>query len=263
MQRERGQHQRILAVEQRRATEKRRGAAAFFARRRDAGLRGAAAAVNVARYDMYQLIDILRHLDKYLETYAHQYGVWIYALLFLIVFCETGLVVTPFLPGDSMLFAVGALAAAGVLHIWVAVPLFVVASSCGDNTNYWIGRWIGPRAFHFPKSLIFNPAYLQKAHQFYQRYGSRMMAFSRFLPMIRTFAPFAAGVAAMDYRKFLLFDSIGALCWGSSITLLGYWFGNHAAVRSNFSLVIVGIIVISLLPVGVEAWRAWRARRRA
>jgi membrane-associated protein len=225
-------------------------------------LNRAPAPVKVAGCLMHQLIDSLMHLDRQLETYAHQYGVWIYAILFLIVFCETGLVVMPFLPGDSMLFAVGALAAAGVLHIWVAVPLFVVASSCGDNTNYWIGRWIGPRAFHFPKSLIFNPAYLQKAHQFYQRYGSRMMAFSRFLPILRTFAPFAAGVAAMDYRKFLLFDSIGALSWGSSITLLGYWFGNHAVVRKNFSLVIVGIIVISLLPVGIEALRAWLARRR-
>jgi membrane-associated protein len=210
---------------------------------------------------MEKFIDIVLHVDKYLGALAEQYGLWIYAFLFLIVFCETGLVVTPFLPGDSMLFAVGALAAAGVLNIFIAVPLFVIASSLGDNTNYWIGRWIGPRAFHFPKSLIFNPAYLQKAHGFYEKYGSRTMAFSRFLPIIRTFAPFAAGVAAMDYRKFLVFDSIGALSWGGSLTLLGYWFGNHELIRKNFSLVIVGIIVVTCIPIAVEGLRMYLAKR--
>ncbi|MDR2463913.1 MAG: DedA family protein [Verrucomicrobiales bacterium] len=211
---------------------------------------------------MEKIIDIALHIDKYLGSLAEEYGVWIYAILFLIVFCETGLVVTPFLPGDSMLFAVGALSAAGVLNIWVAVPLFIIASSLGDNTNYWIGRWIGPRAFHFPKSLIFNPEYLKKAHNFYEKYGARMMAFSRFVPIIRTFAPFAAGVAVMRYRKFLAFDSVGALCWGSSITLLGFWFGNHELARKNFSLVIIGIIVISLLPIAIEALRVRLAERR-
>jgi membrane-associated protein len=211
---------------------------------------------------MEKLIDIVLHVDQYLGALAEEYGVWLYVILFLIVFCETGLVVTPFLPGDSVLFAVGALSAAGVLNICVAVPLFVAASSLGDNTNYWIGRWIGPRAFHFPKSVVFNPEYLKKAHAFYEKYGARTMAFSRFLPIIRTFAPFAAGVAAMDYRRFLTFDSVGALAWGSSITLLGYWFGNHELIRRNFSLVIVAIIVITCVPIVVEALRAWLARRR-
>ena len=203
-----------------------------------------------------ELIYIVLHLNDYLAQWTQAYGLWIYAILFLIIFCETGLVVTPFLPGDSLLFAVGALAGSGALDIWIAVPLFIIASSVGDNTNYWIGRWIAPRAFHFPKSFIFNPEHLKKAHSFYEKYGSRMMIFCRFVPIVRTFAPFAAGVAAMDYRKFLLFDSIGAVAWGASLPLLGYWFGNQEFVRKNFSMVIIAIIIISLLPMVVEVIRA-------
>ncbi|MDR1190771.1 MAG: DedA family protein [Verrucomicrobiales bacterium] len=212
---------------------------------------------------MQNLIDIVLHLDKHLEGYAQQYGVWIYLLLFLIVFCETGLVVTPFLPGDSLLFAVGALSASGVLDIYIAAPLFVTASLLGDNTNYWIGRWIGPRAFHFPKSRIFNPKHLQTAHAFYEKYGPRAMCVSRFLPLIRTFCPFAAGVAAMDYRKYVVFDCLGALLWGGSLTFMGYFFGNIPVVKNNFSLAIVAVIFISFIPVFVEWARLWLAKKRA
>jgi membrane-associated protein len=175
---------------------------------------------------MQKLIEIVLNADQHLGALADEYGGWIYTVLFLIVFCETGLVIMPFLPGDSLLFAVGALAAVKVLDIFVAVPLFIIASSLGSNANYWIGRWIGPRAFHFPKSIIFNPKHLAKAHSFYEKYGSGMMVFIRFVPVIRTFAPFTAGAAAMRYRNFLLFDSIGSLSWGATLTLLGFWFGD-------------------------------------
>ncbi|MDR0533912.1 MAG: VTT domain-containing protein [Verrucomicrobiales bacterium] len=174
---------------------------------------------------MDKAIDILLNADQHLGVLVEQYGLWVYAILFLIVFCETGFVVMPFLPGDSLLFAVGALAAVEVLNIFVAVPLFIFASALGSNLNYWTGRWIGPRAFHFPKSMLFNPSHLQKAHGFYGKYGSAMMLFMRFVPVVRTFGPFAAGVAAMDYRKFLLYDSLGASSWGSTVTLLGFWIG--------------------------------------
>jgi membrane-associated protein len=212
---------------------------------------------------MDHIIDILLHLDKHLEGYAHQYGVWIYLILFLIVFCETGLVVTPFLPGDSLLFAVGALSASGVLDIRIAVPLFIIASLLGDNSNYWIGRWIGPKAFHFPKSRIFNPEHLKTAHAFYEKYGPRAMCVSRFLPLIRTFCPFAAGVAAMDYRRYVIFDTIGALLWGSSLTMLGYFFGNIPVVKNNFSIAIVAVIFISFIPVFIELGRSYLAKHAA
>ena len=176
---------------------------------------------------MEKLMEFILNADQHLGVMVEQYGLWIYAILFLIVFCETGLVVMPFLPGDSLLLAVGALASAEILNIFAAVPLFIIASSLGSNANYWIGRWIGPRAFHFPKSILFNPAHLQRAHRFYAKYGAGMMVFIRFVPVVRTFGPFAAGVAAMDYRKFIIYDSIGALAWGSSLTLIGYWFGGR------------------------------------
>ncbi|MDR1305014.1 MAG: VTT domain-containing protein [Verrucomicrobiales bacterium] len=170
--------------------------------------------------------DLLLNADQHLGALVGRYGHWIYALLFVIVLCETGLVVMPFLPGDSLLFTVGALAAVEVLDMFIAVPLFTAASALGSNLNYWIARWIGPRAFHFPKSVLFNPAYLQKAHVFYEKYGAGMMLFVRFVPVVRTFGPFAAGVAAMDYRKFLIYDSIGAVSWSTAVTGLGFWLGN-------------------------------------
>jgi membrane-associated protein len=176
---------------------------------------------------MDKALDILLHADQHLGTLVSQYGPWIYAILFLIIFCETGLVFLPILPGDSLLLAIGALAGAEVLNIYIAIPLLIVASSLGSNTNYWIGRWIGPRAFHFPKSFLFNPEHLHKAHAFYNKYGAGMMVFIRFVPFVRTFGPFTAGVGSMDYRKYVVYDSIGSVAWVTSITLLGYLVGDH------------------------------------
>jgi membrane-associated protein len=175
---------------------------------------------------MDKLMEFFGHIDQHLGGLIDQYGGWVYVILFLILFCETGLIIRPALPGDSLLLAVWAVAAAGLLDIFIVVPMFVLASFLGSNTNYWIGRWIGPRAFRLPKSLLFNPRHLERAHRFYGKYGPGMMLFTRFVPVVRTFAPFTAGVGVMDYRKFLLYDGIGALLWSPSLILLGFWGGN-------------------------------------
>ena len=205
-----------------------------------------------------QFIDIVLHLDKYLAMLLSQYGTWVFGILFLIVFCETGLVVTPFLPGDSLLFVAGTLAATVGpevgFDIQTLIAVLMAAAVLGDNTNYWIGRWIGPRVFHWEDSRFFNRAAFEKTHAFYERHGGKTMVVARFLPLVRTFAPFVAGVGAMDYRRYFAFDLLGAVLWVFSLTLGGYWFGNIPVIRQNLSLLVVGIIGLSLIPVVLTAF---------
>lgn len=204
-------------------------------------------------------IDFVLHVDRHLLEFAGHYGVWIYGLLFLIIFFETGIVVTPFLPGDSLLFATGALAAAGVLDVDKILPLLTFAAIFGDNLNYAIGRGVGPRVFTEHNRLL-KREYLLRTHRFYERHGRKAVVLARFVPIVRTFAPFVAGVGTMQYSRFLAFDVVGGILWVWSFGLLGYFFGNHPTVKENFGLVIIGVIVISLLPIAIETWRA-RSRR--
>jgi len=198
-----------------------------------------------------QFLDIVLHLDKYLAVLVVQYGPWIYAILFAIIFCETGLVVMPFLPGDSLLFVAGALAATGGMDISALIAVLLLAAVLGDNSNYWIGRWFGLRVLHWGEgtSRLFDRAAYDRAHAFYERWGGATMVLARFIPLVRTFAPFVAGVARMTYLRYFLFDLCGAMIWVGSLSLAGYWFGNLPLVRDNLSLVILGIVGISLLPV--------------
>ena len=196
-------------------------------------------------------IDIVLHLDTYLVVLVQQYGVWIYAILFAIIFSETGFVVTPFLPGDSLLFVAGAVAAVGGMNIVILLALLVVAAASGNMLNYHIGRYIGPRVFKWENSLFFNTSALQKTEAFYEKHGGKTLVISRFLPLFRTFAPFVAGVGKMDYLRFCFFNLIGAGLWVISLLLAGYFFGNLPWVKQNLSLVIVGIVLISLLPAFV------------
>ena len=202
-----------------------------------------------------QFIDIVLHLDQHLGAWVVQYGIWIYAILFFIIFAETGLVVTPFLPGDSLLFVAGALAAIGMseaeggLHLWRLLAVLSSAAILGNMVNYQIGRFIGPKVFHWENSRIFNKNALLKTQSFYERHGGKTLVISRFLPIFRTFAPFVAGVGAMHYPRFFMFNLAGGLGWCFSLTLAGYWFGNLPWVRQNLSLLIVGIILVSLLPM--------------
>ncbi|NWG31972.1 MAG: DedA family protein [Rhodocyclaceae bacterium] len=212
---------------------------------------------------LLQFVDIVLHLDRHLALLVADYGVWIYALLFAIVFCETGLVVTPFLPGDSLLFVAGALAATGGMDIGVLIGVLLAAAVLGDNANYWIGRWVGQRILRWGEgSRFFNRAAYEKTHAFYERYGPLTMTMARFVPLVRTFAPFVAGVARMTYPRFFAFDLLGALLWVFSLTLAGYWFGNLPAVKNNLSLVIVGIILVSVLPMAIGWLRARLAAAR-
>ncbi len=192
-------------------------------------------------------IDIILHLDVHLLKLTAEYGVWIYAILFLIIYCETGLVVTPFLPGDSLLFVAGALCGMGALQLEWLVPLLILAAFSGDNTNYWIGRLVGTRLLNADSRLI-KREHLNKTHAFYEKYGSKTVILARFLPIIRTFAPFVAGIGLMSYKLFMLSSALGSVLWIGGLTLAGYFFGNIPAVKSNLTLIIVGIIVISLLP---------------
>jgi membrane-associated protein len=206
------------------------------------------------------LWDIVVHLDRHLAVFVAQHGAWVYALLFAIVFCETGLVVTPFLPGDSLLFVTGTLAAAGGMDIVVVMAVLIAAALCGDNVNYWIGRKLGPQIFRVRDSRWFNPRHLEHAHAFYERHGGKTIILARFLPIVRTYVPFVAGIGAMPYLRYLAFCVAGALVWVLSLCLAGYFFGNLPAVKSNLSLVILAILLLSISP-GVVAWM--RARRDA
>ena len=203
--------------------------------------------------------DIVLHLDKHLEMLVQQYGAWIYAILFAIIFSETGFVVTPFLPGDSLLFVAGALAAVGGMDIVVLLGALVVAAATGNMLNYQIGRYIGPRVFKWENSLFFNKAALEKTEAFYEKHGGKTLVISRFLPLLRTFAPFVAGVGKMDYFRFSLFNLAGAVLWVASLTLLGFFFGNLPWVKQNLTAVILGIIVVSLMPV----FLGWLQHRKA
>jgi membrane-associated protein len=204
------------------------------------------------------LWDFVVHLDAHLASFVAQHGAWVYALLFAIVFCETGLVVTPFLPGDSLLFVVGALAAAGGMDIVLVMALLVAAALSGDNVNYWIGRWAGPRVFRLEDSRWFNRKHLARTHDFYDRHGGKAIVLARFLPIVRTYVPFVAGVGAMPYARFLAFSVAGALAWVLSLCLAGYWFGNIPAVKKNLGAVILVIVAISVTPMAVALWRARR-----
>ena len=207
------------------------------------------------------LWDFVVHLDAHLAAFVAQHGAWVYALLFVIVFCETGLVVTPFLPGDSLLFVVGALAAAGGMDIVLVMALLVSAALSGDNVNYWIGRWAGPKVFRLEDSRWFNRQHLARTHEFYDRHGGQAIILARFVPIVRTYVPFVAGVGTMPYLRFLAFSVLGALVWVLSLCLAGYFFGNLPAVKSNLSLVILGILLLSISP-GVYAWTCARLRAR-
>ena len=200
-----------------------------------------------------QFIDIVLHLDKHLAVLVQQYGLWIYGILFVIIFAETGFVVTPFLPGDSLLFVAGALAALGEggMDIATLIGVLGAAAVLGNMLNYQIGRYLGPRVFHWENSRLFNKAALQKTHAFYELHGGKTLVISRFLPLFRTFAPYVAGIGSMSYAKFSFFNLVGGIGWVGSLCLAGFWFGNMPWVRQNLSLVIVGIIAVSLLPVAI------------
>ena len=200
-------------------------------------------------------VDIVLHLDRHLQWLVANYGPWIYAILFAIVFCETGLVVTPFLPGDSLLFVAGTLAAAGDMYIHGLFAALAAASFLGDNTNYWIGRYVGPRVFTREGSRLLNPDHLARTQRFYDRYGAKTVFFARFVPIVRTFAPFVAGIGRMHYPRFLFFSFSGSIAWVGSLAYAGYFFGNVPLVKQNLSLAIVIIILLSITPGIVEYLR--------
>jgi membrane-associated protein len=202
---------------------------------------------------LMQFVDIVLHLDKHLALLVQQYGLWIYGILFFIVFAETGFVVTPFLPGDSLLFVAGALAAIGEggMDIFVLMGVLATAAILGNTVNYQIGRFLGPKVFHWENSRFFNRDALVKTHAFYEKHGGKTLVISRFLPIFRTFAPFVAGIGAMSYARFTMFNLVGALSWVVSLCLAGYWLGNVPWVKQNLSLIIVGILISSVIPIGI------------
>ncbi|HSD39162.1 MAG TPA: DedA family protein [Rhodocyclaceae bacterium] len=208
---------------------------------------------------LLQFVDIILHLDKHLSELALQYGPWIYAILFAIIFCETGLVVMPFLPGDSLLFVAGGLAATGHMDVHLLAFLLFCAAVLGDNFNYWIGRFVGPRVFRWEQSRLFNRAAFDKTHAYFEHHGGKTIIIARFMPIVRSFAPFVAGVAKMDWHRFLPLDILGGAIWIGSLTYAGYFFANIPFVRSNLSIFILSIIGISLLPV-VIAWLKSRGK---
>ena len=199
-------------------------------------------------------VDIILHLDKHLSLLVQQYGVWIYVILFAIIFSETGFVVTPFLPGDSLLFVAGGLAAVGGMNLYMLIATLLAAATLGNMLNYQIGRFIGPKVFHWENSRFFNKAALIKTQVFYEKHGGKTLIISRFLPLLRTFAPFVAGVGAMDYARFSFYNLLGAVSWVVSLTLAGYFFANIPWVQKNLSVVILGIIGVSLIPVAIGWW---------
>ena len=208
------------------------------------------------------LIDFVLHVDKHLEAFVIAYGPWVYGLLFLIVFVETGLVVMPFLPGDSLLFIVGALCGAGLMSYGIAVPILLVAAILGDQCNFSIGRYFGPKVFQWESSRFFNRKAFDQAHAFYEKYGGITIVIARFMPFLRTFAPFVAGVAQMTRSKFTLYDVTGGVLWICGLTLAGYAFGNIPWVKENLDKIIWGAIIIPGLLVFLGAWRARKKQRR-
>lgn len=204
------------------------------------------------------LVDFVLHIDRHLSEIIRAYGLWTYVILFVIIFCETGLVATPFLPGDSLLFAAGTFAALHALDLMWLLLLLCVAAVAGDTVNYAIGHYLGPKVFHYEKSRVFKKEYLDRTHQFYERYGGKTIIIARFIPIIRTFAPFVAGIGSMTYMKFMSYNVVGGIGWVLICVLAGYFFGNLPIVRQNFSLVILVIIIISILPGVIEFVRHHR-----
>ncbi len=213
-----------------------------------------------------QLLAIFRDLPGFLDGFIQNYGLWVYALLFTIVFCETGLVVTPFLPGDSLLFTVGAIAARGSMNVWVAAGLLFTAAILGNSTNYWIGKYLGPRVFSKEGSGSFlerllNKKHLTRAHEFYAKYGGKAVILGQFVPIVRTFCPFVAGAGAMNFTRFLAFNLIGATLWVGLCSGAGWFFGNIDWVKRHFEAVVLGIIVVSLIPVAIEVAMSRRKKQ--
>ena len=206
------------------------------------------------------LWDLLVHLDRHLAALLQEYGIWIYALLFLIVFCETGLVVTPFLPGDSLLFVAGALWAAAGMDPQALAGTLIAAALCGDNVNYWVGRYLGTKVFRWESSRLFNRRGLDYTHAFYERHGGKAVVIARFVPIVRTFAPFVAGIGRMRYLRFLAFSVGGAVLWVVSLVTAGYLFGNVPFVKNNLTIVIFVIVLLSVSPIAIEYLRARAAK---
>ncbi len=217
--------------------------------------------------DLTQLFDLFLHLDRHLAVVTRDYGAWVYALMFAIIVVETGLVVMPFLPGDSLLFVAGTIAAVGGLELWVLIVLLIFAAVLGDAVNYSVGRFFGPKVFGWEQSRFFNRAAFDRTHQFYERYGAVTIIVARFLPFVRTFAPFVAGIAQMSYPRFALYNVVGGALWVATLSTLGFLFGNTSWVKANFALVTLAMIIIPGLPAVFEVlrhlWLARRARRAA
>ena len=209
-----------------------------------------------------EFFDYILHVDKYLEIIVTQYGAWTYIILFLVIFCETGLVVTPFLPGDSLLFAAGAIASLGSLNVHSLFLLLFIAAICGDTVNYHIGYFLGPKFLEKNNSKLIKKEYLEKTHRYFEKYGGKTIIIARFVPIVRTFAPFLAGIGSMTYRHFMCYNVVGALLWVSLFTYAGYFFGETPFVKKNFTLVILAIIVISVLPALVEVIKARRESKK-
>ena len=208
--------------------------------------------------DIISLLNFFIHIDKSLISLIDIYGFWVYLILFIIIFCETGLVVTPFLPGDSLIFVAGTIATKGVLNLGILFIILFVAAVLGDSINYWIGNKIGPRIFRSHTSKFFNENNLTRAHNFYEKYGGKTIIYARFIPIIRTFAPFVAGIGEMSYFKFFVYNIIGGLLWVLIFLFGGYFFGQISFVENNLTLVIIGIIIISLIPPIIEYVRERR-----
>ncbi len=210
-----------------------------------------------------QLIEMVLHLDKHLGELVNYFGLWTYFVLFLIIFCETGLVITPFLPGDSLLFAIGALSASNQFNIVAIVIVLTIAAIIGDTVNYHIGKYIGPKVFHKDNVRFLNKKHLIKTHEFYERHGGKTIIIARFMPIIRTFAPFVAGMGSMSYARFIVYNIVGGVLWVTLLVFAGYFFGNIPIVKKNFTLVIMAIIVISVLPGFIAYWNEKMSARKA
>jgi membrane-associated protein len=210
-----------------------------------------------------KILDFVLHIDAHLAEIIHNYGLWTYGLLFLIIFAETGLVILPLLPGDSLLFAAGALSALpeSGLNVHLLAMMLFIAAVLGDTLNYWVGSKLGPAVFRREDSIWLRKKHLERAHVFFEKYGGRAIILARFVPIVRTFVPFVAGVGSMSYRRFLAFNFVGGFVWIYAFTYLGFFFGNLPVVKKNFGLVILAIITVSVLPIAIEAARAWREQR--
>ena len=209
------------------------------------------------------LLDIILHIDVFIDAQIHLWGAWMYVVMFVVIFCETGLVVTPFLPGDSLLFAAAAVAARSnsPLNIWILLAVLVAAAILGDTANYWIGAKLGPRLLKNPDSKILKKEYLDKTHAFFERYGGKAIILGRFVPFVRTFAPFLAGVGEMHYRRFLEFNAIGGVLWVGLFVGAGYFFGRIPIVEKNLTLVLAAVVIVTTIPIVIEYYRSKRAAR--